>query len=301
MISVGSLTLFLSEKTMKFFISILFLSLVSLPIMAEVPGPFVKEYADDPICLIKTSMGDIYVELFIQEAPETVANFLNLAEGKKEYTNTKGEKVTGNFYDNLIFHRVIKNFMIQGGCPLGNGTSGPGYKFADEINANALGLDKIKAFDPEKGPHPFLLIQTERDFYVVMLIPLFQKMGIKSQQDLEARQVEVQKALMDLTIKDCYANLGYKYSETLKSHPPKRGCLAMANSGPNTNGSQFFITVEDADWLQGKHTVFGKVLQGMDIVDQIATVKADRTSRPVQDVKIISIRKYVEVNPEQPK
>jgi cyclophilin family peptidyl-prolyl cis-trans isomerase len=138
-----------------------------------------------------TNHGDIVLELFDEDAPETVQNFRTLAE--------KG------FYDGLIFHRVIPDFMIQGGCPEGTGTGGPGYTFKDEIN----------------------------------------------------------------------------------DHKVVKGALAMANAGPNTNGSQFFIvTTEAAPWLDGKHTVFGEVADGMDVVDKIGTLPTDARDRPTQEARI---------------
>jgi len=143
---------------------------------------------------IETNHGPIEVELFDEDAPETVANFRKLA----------GE----GFYDGLVFHRVIPDFMIQGGCPQGTGTGGPGYTFADEIN----------------------------------------------------------------------------------DHRIVRGTLAMANAGPNTNGSQFFIvTAEATPWLDGKHTAFGRVTSGMDVVDKIQSVETDARDRPVEDVRMDSV------------
>jgi len=130
----------------------------------------------NPMCIIQTSMGNIEVELFQNDAPKTVANFIGLAEGTKEFTDEKtGKKVKKPFYDGLIFHRVIKGFMLQAGCPQGNGRGGPGYSFADEINAVALGLDKLKVIDPKKSPphHPFLMIRTREDYHrmIVTHIP----------------------------------------------------------------------------------------------------------------------------------
>jgi cyclophilin family peptidyl-prolyl cis-trans isomerase len=140
---------------------------------------------------MSTNHGDIVLELFDDDAPETVSNFRRLAED--------------GFYDGLIFHRVIPDFMIQGGCPEGTGTGGPGYTFKDEIN----------------------------------------------------------------------------------DHKVARGALAMANAGPNTNGSQFFIvTVQEAGWLDGKHTVFGEVLEGMDVVDTISDLPRDGRDRPMQEARI---------------
>jgi cyclophilin family peptidyl-prolyl cis-trans isomerase len=143
---------------------------------------------------MKTSEGDIVLELFDEDAPKTVSNFKKLS--------------SEGFYDGLIFHRVIDDFMIQGGCPEGTGTGGPGYTFEDEIN-----------------PHKVV-----------------------------------------------------------------RGALAMANAGPNTNGSQFFIvTTEEAPWLDGKHTVFGEVRDGHDVVDRIGTTQTDARDRPVEPVGIVTI------------
>jgi peptidyl-prolyl cis-trans isomerase B (cyclophilin B) len=143
---------------------------------------------------LHTSEGDVTIQLYDDDAPKTVSNFKELA--------------TQGFYDGLVFHRVIKDFMIQGGCPQGTGTGGPGYTFEDEINP----------------------------------------------------------------------------------HKVDRGKLAMANAGPNTNGSQFFIvTIDAAPWLDGKHTVFGEVTEGMDVVDRIESTETDGRDRPVDEVRIESV------------
>ena len=235
----------------------------------------------DPNVLIKTSMGDIVVRLFAQEAPNTVDNFIGLAEGTKEFKDpNSGEMVKRPFYDGLIFHRVIADFMIQGGCPLGTGTGGPGYTFGDEINANALGLDKEKAINEQNQPNPWLTIRSPEDFNNAVLRPLFRAMGITSNEEVQARQEEISERVRALTLKDVYENLGYKYNDTRPSHRPLRGVLAMANSGPGTNGSQFFINVVDTPWLTGKHTVFGEVVKGMDVVDAISKVQVGAGSKP---------------------
>ena len=140
---------------------------------------------------MSTNHGDITFELFDADAPKTVENFRTLAR--------KG------YYDGLIFHRIIKDFMIQGGCPKGTGTGGPGYEFEDEFN----------------------------------------------------------------------------------DHKVVRGALAMANAGPNTNGSQFFIvTIPEAGWLDGKHTVFGEVTSGMDVVDKLEALPTDGRDKPREDARI---------------
>jgi cyclophilin family peptidyl-prolyl cis-trans isomerase len=261
---------------------------VTMPLLAAEE----KAEAEDPTCVIKTNKGEIVVKLFAKEAPRTVANFIGLAQGLVEFKDPNtGEKVKRPFYDDLVFHRVIKNFMIQGGCPQGTGRGNPGYSFPDEINADALGLHTIKAVDAQMKPHPWMGVRSQQDFNNTVLRPLFRAMGITTDEQLKKRQVEVDKRVKSLTLKEVYTNLGYKYNDKLKSHAPKRGFLAMANSGPNTNGSQFFINLADTPWLTGKHTVFGQVIRGMNVVDSIGTVPVDpATSRPLKPVRIISIR-----------
>ena len=161
---------------------------------------------------IHTSMGDILVNLCPDHAPKTVRNFTGLADGSQEWTDPKTrEKSSAPLYDGTIFHRVIPDFMLQGGDPLGTGTGGPGYNFADE-------------------PHPELVFD-------------------------------------------------------------KSYLLAMANAGPNTNGSQFFITVKPTTWLNFKHTIFGEVADqpSRDVVDAIAAVETGSQDRPKVDVVISSI------------
>lgn len=169
--------------------------------------------AEQLYATLKTNHGDIEVQLFPNHAPKTVKNFVELAEGSREWTHPEtGKKTTEKLYDGTVFHRVISGFMIQGGDPLGNGTGGPGYEFGDEI-------------------HP------------------------------------------DLAFTKPYL-------------------LAMANAGPGTNGSQFFITVGATAWLTGKHTIFGEVTDaaGQKVVDAIAGIQTNpRTDRPVQDVVIESV------------
>ena len=157
--------------------------------------------------VFQTSMGNIVCELFGDVAPVTVENFVGLAQGTKEWTDPRtAQKRKTRFYDGLIFHRVIEEFMIQGGDPLGNGTGGPGYRFQDECSPDVT-------FDAP-------------------------------------------------------------------------GKLAMANAGPNTNGSQFFITLVPTHWLNGRHTIFGQVVEGQDVAEAISMVPKGPNDRPLTPVTI---------------
>ena len=159
-----------------------------------------------PTATFHTNQGTFTAKLMPEHAPITVANFTDLATGKREWRDPNdGEKKTTPLYDGTIFHRVIPDFMIQGGDPQGTGTGGPGYRFEDEC--------------PPGGPS-------------------FDRPGL----------------------------------------------LAMANAGPNSNGSQFFVTVAATNWLTGKHTIFGEVTEGMDVVEAISKLDTDPSDRPRTDV-----------------
>ncbi|MEZ6195088.1 MAG: peptidylprolyl isomerase [Planctomycetota bacterium] len=270
---------------------------LALPLAAQegdkpAPAPEKKAEPVRSVVIVKTSMGEFEVELFDEQAPETVKNFIGLAEGTKPFIDPKDKKeVKRPYYDGIAFHRIIDNFMIQGGDPLGNGQGGPGYAFKDEINAKALGLDKEKAVTPEGQPHPGLPLQSQRDFQRLVVNPILKEFGITTQEQIDANREALEKRMKEFTVYEALVAAGYKYDEKLKSTKPLRGTLAMANSGPNTNGSQFFINTVDNVYLSGRHTVFGRVTKGMDVVDKLGKVKVDpRTNKPVETVKIISIR-----------
>ncbi len=175
---------------------------------ADTPAPPVSEMVPGDgrlMCRFRTSMGDMVAELYEEQAPRTVANFVALALGRVSWTDPRtGRKTDRPLYSGTIFHRVIQDFMLQGGDPTGTGRGGPGWQFADEF-------------------HPDL------------------------------------------------------------RHEGK-GILSMANAGPNTNGSQFFICQVPCPWLDGKHTVFGKVVEGLDVIDRIAAVPKGPGDRPREDV-----------------
>jgi len=250
------------------------------------------ESLDNPLLVMVTTRGDVLLELFPQEAPQTVANFVGLAEGTKAFLDPyTGQQSLRPFYDGLIFHRVIAGFMIQGGSPTGSGDGTPGFVFADEINALSLGLDKMPVLDEDGYPNPVLGIQNPQDFQQRVLMPLYQSMGIASQAALEARVSEIDERLRGMTVKQSFELLGYRYNDTLLSRAPVRGVLAMANTGPDSNGSQFFITLADATWLTGKYTVFGKVRAGLEVIDAIGKVRVNADNRPMQEVTILSVRR----------
>lgn len=198
--------------------------------------------------IIKTEFGNITVDLFEKDTPLTVNNFVFLSQEK--------------FYDNLTFHRIVKNFVIQGGDPKGNGSGDAGYKFADEIDAKALGLEDLKVKDAT-----FL-----RYFY----------------------SNDTLNAYAEKSVSEFYTQgLGYKYTLGTGKTSFAPYVLAMANSGPATNGSQFFITTKTftgTEYLNGKHTVFGKVTTGFDVVDSIEDVNVKSNGVPTTPVVIKSIQ-----------
>jgi len=171
--------------------------------MARQPGMY---------AIFDTSEGQVVCRLFDKDAPKTVANFTDLAEGRREWSHpVTRQKSKNRLYDGTVFHRVIPDFMIQGGDPAGTGMGGPGYQFEDETKGS---------------PHKF----------------------------------------------------------------DKAGKLAMANAGPNTNGSQFFITVAPTTWLTGKHTIFGEVVEGQNVVEKISKVACGPQNKPAKPVEVKSVK-----------
>lgn len=264
---------------MKYFCRLMALFVLALGCEKQIEFDQPLNDEQNPVVLMQTTSGDIYIELFEKDAPKTVANFIGLAEGTKEFTDPKTkETVKRPFYDGLKLHRVIKNFMMQGGCPLGTGTGDPGYKFEDEINAAALGLDTLKVTQKQS-----------RDVQVYIA----KKYNIKSQDDWTANALKIQedmRTIGEISLVDLYTGVGYDYDSSLHSHNLKRGVIAMANSGPNTNGSQFFINQIDTPWLNGKHTVFGQVVKGMVVVDAICNAPVNKQTQPDPEIKIISVK-----------
>ncbi len=220
--------------------------------------------------LMKTDLGEIELELWPDIAPKTVENFVGLASGTKEFTDPKtGQKTKRAFYDGLTFHRVIDDFMIQGGCPLGTGSGGPGYQFEDECyetgGANAITGNftdeaiAIRVFQEILTPY-FRSTQTPD--------PELTALAQECQQQNSGKPLT--KHPIEFYLKKTGRTEPLMSQGKLKAKVAY-GTICMANAGPNTNGSQFFIVTKKAgcDWLDGKHTVFGKVVKGMDIAHAI--------------------------------
>jgi peptidyl-prolyl cis-trans isomerase A (cyclophilin A) len=247
--------------------------------------------AANPTIIMQTNYGDITLELWPDIAPKTVENFIGLAQGTKPFTDPKThQQVLKPFYDGLVFHRVINDFMIQGGCPLGTGSGGPGYKFEDECYSGGTALTGA--------------ITNEEDAYVVytkVIIPYLQSTRTPDADILaivdSCRVRRNGTPVMDHPVEYYQEKTGNKapvMGNGKLNAPVAYGTICMANSGPNTNGSQFFIVTkkDGCDWLNGKHTVFGKVIDGMDVVHAIEGVKKGANDRPVAD-QMPTIKKIV--------
>lgn len=249
------------------------------------------EDVGNPLAVIQTTVGDIIVELFPREAPNTVANFIGLATGSKPFLDplTQVETLLP-YYDGTAFHRVLAGVLVQAGSRSGREDGYPGYRFDDEISASSLGLDRMFVVDSTGTPNALLAIASESDFQQRVLQPLYRAMGITDADQLELRLPEVDRRVRAMTLQEHYEMLGYRYRTDLQSRAPLRGLLAMANAGPNANGSQFFITLTDLPTLSGRHTVFGKVRVGLEVAELIGRAATDAEQHPYQPVTILSIQ-----------
>ncbi len=220
--------------------------------------------------LMETELGNITLEMWPDVAPKTVENFVGLAMGTKEWKDpNSGEMKKEPFYDGLSFHRVIDDFMIQGGCPLGNGTSGPGYKFEDECYEAGTELtgaiiDENMALEVfQQVVAPYYQRTTEPDTLLDKIVKSCQAQ--QSGRPMMVHDVEWYKDKVGMPADQKIMGKGKLKAKVAYA------TICMANAGPNTNGSQFFIVTKKAgcDWLDGKHTVFGKVVKGMDVAHAI--------------------------------
>ena len=250
------------------------------------------EDSQNPLIRISTSKGEMYLELYPLEAPNNVENFIALAEGEKEFTNLKtGEPIQSRYYNGMRFHRVVPGFIIQAGSPAINPLGLQVSLLNDEINANALGLDQIPALNPDGSFADVLNIESKPDFHEEILTPLYSQRNITDVEAALSRQYQVLETLQELSVKSAYENQGYRYDDSLESRPIERGTVALANSGPDSNGSEFFISLTAAEWLWGKYTVIGKVVEGQEVMDSIGNTAIDPGQFSSLSTLIYSVRK----------
>jgi cyclophilin family peptidyl-prolyl cis-trans isomerase len=250
------------------------------------------EDSQNPLIRISTSKGEMYLELYPLEAPNNVENFIALAEGEKEFTNLEtGEPIQSRYYNGMRFHRVVPSFIIQAGSPAINPLGLQVSLLNDEINANALGLDQIPALNPDGSFADVLNIESKPDFHEEILTTLYSQRNITDFEAALSRQYQVLETLQELSVKSVYENQGYRYDDSLESRPIERGTVALANSGPDSNGPEFFISLTAAVWLWGKYTVIGKVVEGQEVMDSIGNTAIDPGQFSSLSTLIYSVRK----------
>ncbi|MDD9960452.1 MAG: peptidylprolyl isomerase [Gammaproteobacteria bacterium] len=234
------------------------------------------EDPSNPLILLSTSTGDIYIELLPNEAPDNVKNFLALAQGEIEFIDPNSNaSFQPRYFDGMQFHRVVPDFVIQAGSPFFNPLGPPDVLISDEINADSLGLDRLPVMDEQGNFNPILNIGNQEEFHEVLLKPLFDRLNIETEAQMQDRQYEVLEILQGLTVKQAYENQGFRYSDNLPTRGISRGVVALANGGPNQNGPEFFIALQDSPWLNGKHTVIGRVVEGIETADAIGNNAVD--------------------------
>ena len=250
------------------------------------------EDPQNPLIRISTSQGEIYLELFPFEAPRNVENFIALAEAEKEFTNPDtGELIQARYYNGMRFHRVVPGFVIQAGSPVYNPLGVQVTLLNDEINADALGLDQISALNPDGSFADVLNIESRSDFHEDILTPLYAQRNITDVEAAVNSQYQVLKALQNLSIKAVYENQGYRYDDSRTSRPIERGTVALANSGPDSNGPEFFISLTAAASLSGKYTVIGEVVEGQEVMDRIGNTAIEPDQFSSLSTLIYSVRK----------
>lgn len=246
----------------------------------------------NPLMLMTTSQGAIYIELLPDEAPDNVARFIALAEGEVEFFDEVANATfTPRYYDGMRFHRVLPDFVIQGGSPSYHPLGAPEPMLADEINATALGLDRLPVLGEDGSINPMLNVGNQQEFAQRVLEPLYLELGIETVSELNPAEDDIVTNLRGLTLMRLYEYEGYSYQNEFQTRGISRGTVALANDGPNRNGSEFFISLRNADWLNGRHTVIGRVVEGMDIADRIGAVAIDPTAFNTQSSVIYSIRR----------
>lgn len=268
------------------------LALATVDVHADVlSAKRVMENIQNPLLQVNTSRGVIFIELLPQEAPNNVANFIALAEGEVEILDTNTETAfRPHYFDGMRFHRVVPGFLIQAGSPLHNVLGAPQQVLTDEINAEALGLANQIALNTDGSFNMLLNIGNKIDFENEVLKPLYNEMDIKNESELRDRQYEVLETLNSLSVKDIYEYQGFRYTTNHPTRAISRGTMALANQGPNTNGPEFFISLNDSPWLTGRNTVIGRVIEGMETVDAIGEHLIDPLNNSQSSTIIYSIR-----------
>lgn len=258
-------------------ILIVFSLLLLNPSMAgadAVSAAAAMENPANPLVLINTETGPMYVELLPGEAPLNVANFLALAEPSAA-ESPAGFPGPRGYYDGMRFHRVIPGFLIQAGSPALHRGEREYATVRDEINADFLGLDLEPVLYANGEFNPLLDIQDKAELEEKLLRPLYRRLGISGNAQVAARQDEIMSALTNMSVKDAYAQLGYRYQTDRPGRGLGRGVLALANRGPDDNGPEFFVMLNDAPHLNGKYTVIGHVVEGMEAADRIGATAVD--------------------------
>ncbi len=249
------------------------------------------EDPNNPLLLITSSRGAIYLELFPNEAPDNVQRFIALASGEIEFFDTlTNRSYSPRYYDGMRFHRVVPGFLIQSGSPNYHPLGMPEETPADEINANALGLDREPVLAEDGSVNPLLAVKDQKDFAERVLVPLYQELGIDSLNELEDKQSDITSALQSLTIMRLYEYEGFSYQNQYPTRGIARGSVALANDGPDRNGPEFFIALSDSEWLNGRYTVIGQVVEGMEIADDIGSTAIDPAEFDPGSPYIYSIR-----------
>lgn len=250
------------------------------------------EDSSNPLMLVSTSAGPIYIEMLPGEAPENVARFIEFTVGEVPLIETDSTLTASpGYYNGSQFHRVIPNFIIQAGSPEHNAHGRPRDYLADEINARALALDRLPVILQAGEINPILNTDNQQEFASRVLEPLYRQLGIDSPEQLENEESAIIDALQSLTVMRLYEYEGYRYQNRYPTRAITRGIVALANDGPNRNGPEFFISLSDAPWLDGRYTVIGRVVEGMETADGIGDKPIQPVNPDPESTRIYSIRK----------
>lgn len=249
------------------------------------------ENQGNPLFLLNSSRGAIYIELLPNEAPLNVERFMQLAAGEIEFFDEIANTAFApRYYDGMRFHRVLPGFIIQAGSPNHHPLGNPDELLDDEINAFSLGLDRLPVLAEDGSINPILNVGNQKEFGERVLAPLYDELDIETVEDLEDQQSDIVVNLRGLTVMRLYEHEGFQYQNQYPTRGITRGTLALANDGPNRNGPEFFIALSNADWLNGRYTVIGRVVEGMEVADQIGNTAVDPQQFDPRSTVIYSLR-----------